>query len=272
MTSVVLPMRTGARSGVARTLAPHALVVVAVVGCGRHSFQPLAHDAAPFDALSMDMVELDAATHPPGLVVWHPLDDDSYEDRVSGAVGSCTPPGCPTSMPGRIGQALRFDGLDDCITVDDAGHLQLAQLTIALWAVQTLSRNMSQVSKKVTSAGNWNSWQIESEASGLRRSVTFTTYNGNSNHFASTVEEAIVIGQWHHLAVTYDGAAKRVYIDGTEKQTSAYSIPLMYDGNPMKIGCDDNTPEGLFFAGTLDDLQLYDRALTAAEVAALAAR
>jgi hypothetical protein len=222
------------------------------------------------DATPVDVTELDAAAHPPGLVVWHPLDDDSYEDRVTGLTGTCSPPACPTSMAGRVGQALQFDGVDDCITVADTGHLQLTKLTLALWAVQTASRNMSQVSKKATSTGTLNSWQIESEAAGLRRSVTFTTYTGSGNHFASTAEDAINLGQWHHLAATYDGTTKRVFIDGIERQASAYSIPLMYDGNPMKIGCDDNSPDGLFFAGTLDDLQIYDRALTPAEVATLA--
>ena len=70
-------------------------------------------------------------------------------------------------------------------------------------------------------------------------------------------------------AITWDGANKRMYIDGVRVATMPQAQPIFYDGHPTMIGCDDNVGIGEAFAGTLDDFVVYDRALTDAEVALL---
>jgi hypothetical protein len=251
----------------------------AAFGCGRLGFGPVAlgdaaaEDAAS-DAASADAPEPDAPGLPAGLVAWYTLDDTSHADMLGGPTGTCTPPACPTADVGHLGGGLRFDGVDDCVDVADQGQLKPASLTIAVWANQAVNRNISQVSKKFGATGSANSWQLESNALNLvQRSLSFTTYDGNANQFATTAADTIVLSQWQHLAATFDGATKRVYIDGVELADMPYPTTLRYDDNPMKIGCDDNSAgNALFFEGILDDLQLYDRALSAAEIAALAAR
>jgi hypothetical protein len=62
-----------------------------------------------------------------------------------------------------------------------------------------------------------------------------------------------------------------VYIDGVPSGSDTQSTPLAYDANAMKIGCDDNVGISEVFDGVLDELQIYDRALSDAELAELAA-
>ena len=69
----------------------------------------------------------------------------------------------------------------------------------------------------------------------------------------------------------YDGTTKRLYIDGTQVAMAGHAA-LMYDNKPVKIGCDDNSGNALFYQGTLDELQIYSRALTPAEIITLATR
>lgn len=73
---------------------------------------------------------------------------------------------------------------------------------------------------------------------------------------------------WHHYAVTYDGAAVLMYVDGVAMNHAAFtrSIAVHADRN-LDIGKD---PWGNSFAGLLDEIRLYNRALSAAEIAALA--
>jgi hypothetical protein len=247
-------------------------VVVALLlsGCGRIDFDVLAvRDAPPADTNGDTVPGTDAGL-PAGLVAWYP---DGMMDLVATHDATCPAAQCATTTAGHSGKGLLFDGIDDCLTVTDDGQLQPAQITLAIWANQSTGGTLSQVSKRVL-GGSVNSWQLETDALGMPAlSLSFTTYDGSGfNQYARTAMNTMVVGTWQHLAATYDGATKRVYIDGVEVATVAEPTALQYDNMPMKIGCDDNNPEAEFYAGILDDLQIYDRALSATEIADLAAR
>jgi hypothetical protein len=249
------------------------ITLLALCSCGRLGFD--AHTRGDggrlTDTIIDDAPALDAGL-PAGLVAWYPF-EGSRADVVAAHDGVCPAQQCPTNGVGHRGQALTFDGVDDCITVTDDGQLQLPNITLAIWARQTATGQLSHVAKRVI-GGSVNSWQIETEAQGTPAlSVSFTTYdNSGLNQYAKSAANVIVLGQWQHLAATYDGTTKRLYVDGIEVATMTQTVPLPYDNQAMKIGCDDNAPEAEFYAGTLDDLQIYNRPLSASEIAALAAR
>ena len=66
--------------------------------------------------------------------------------------------------------------------------------------------------------------------------------------------------QWTHLAITFDGAQVRTYVNGTLVNTQALSATITARGNPMRIGADASTAQ--FYKGMLDDLRIYNRVLT----------
>ncbi|HTL36398.1 MAG TPA: LamG domain-containing protein [Kofleriaceae bacterium] len=258
-------------------------VIAAVVlsACGRIGFDATAIASARDGAMTGDdgamlddsMIAIDAGL-PAGLVAWYPFEGTiTSKDVIANNDGGCSMNQCPSPMPGHLGQGLQFDGVDDCLSVGDAGQLDLPQITLAIWANQATTGTLSQVSKRVL-GGSVNSWQLETEALGTPPlSLSFTTYDGSGlNQYARTPMNTMKLGTWQHLAATYDGATKRVYIDGVEQATVAEPNPLPYDNMPMMIGCDDNNPVSEYYNGVLDDLQIYDRALTPTEIADLAAR
>jgi len=78
------------------------------------------------------------------------------------------------------------------------------------------------------------------------------------------------LNEWTHLAGTYDGNAVKLYVNGQlEVEDTSGGVGMLQDANDLSIG---NRSDGndRAFAGTIDDVRVYSRALSAAEVGWLA--
>jgi hypothetical protein len=72
------------------------------------------------------------------------------------------------------------------------------------------------------------------------------------------------VNVWSHLAVTYDGATLRLYVNGTQVATRAQTGAITSSTNPLRIG--GNAVWGEYFNGVIDEVRVYNRALSAAEI------
>ena len=99
----------------------------------------------------------------------------------------------------------------------------------------------------------------------IRRPTT-----GSDEHATSTTR--LGINEWHHIAATFGGGALKVYTDGVLTATYSFTgassirtsnLPLFIGGNPVW---------GEYFLGVLDDVKIYNRALSQAEITTMAAR
>lgn len=205
---------------------------------------------------------------PADLIAYFPLDGD-YHDVVGGPAGTCT--SCPTPVAGHLGTAMHFDGATTCVSIADVGQLGPANLTISIWANEDspLGMRECQVSKRVDVAGTpYDSWQLETTTTATQES--FTSNHGGPGNDQITANNAITPGVWHHLVATFDGFNEEIYVDGAlVNNVAGNSAQLNYDTNPAIIGCDDNAGFSEHFLGALDELRIYNRALSAAEVQAL---
>jgi hypothetical protein len=77
--------------------------------------------------------------------------------------------------------------------------------------------------------------------------------------------------QWHHVGFVCDGSYRFLYVDGIEvaKDTSIQTQPLMSSNGGLYIGSGKNLDGGTFFFGLIDDVRIYDMALSSEEIAAL---
>jgi hypothetical protein len=77
-------------------------------------------------------------------------------------------------------------------------------------------------------------------------------------------------GKWHHLAGVTTAAGMRLYLDGTLRGSNARGEPTIYTGSDLWCGRDGSGAVGRDFAGNLDEVRIYTRALAVEEIAALA--
>ena len=77
---------------------------------------------------------------------------------------------------------------------------------------------------------------------------------------------AIPMNAWTHLAVTYDGTTVRLYVNGAASGTAAFTGSIPASTGVLRIG--GNSIWGEWYKGSLDELRLYNRALSPAEIQA----
>ncbi|HEY5924942.1 MAG TPA: LamG domain-containing protein, partial [Kofleriaceae bacterium] len=83
--------------------------------------------------------------------------------------------------------------------------------------------------------------------------------------------DAFLLNQWQHIAVTFDGDAKKLFVNGTLFPAVATGEQVVGDSSPLLIGCDrDSGAVSRFYAGLIDKVIIYSAALSETDVAMLA--
>jgi hypothetical protein len=178
----------------------------------------------------------------------------------------------PDRVSGRNGRALFFDGINDYVATDDFGPAGRDERTIAMWA--RIPRDVeSKHAYALLSYGRnrrgqaWQmSWNNET-ADGQPRGVLRLGTSGQSLFGRTDLRD----GQWHHLAATFDGAALRLYVDGVlEAEQSAdsdFNTAAGDGAQPIQLG--RNLAGPTFFRGAIDDVFIFDGALSETELVRL---
>jgi hypothetical protein len=179
---------------------------------------------------------------------------------------------------GQINGALSFDGLNDYVCVPDNYSLDLGthDLSFAFWFKTNESSIKQILTKRSTTTGPSNRvW--DGYGSALFEDGTVAVW---FRHSASSDSGVIVSstasyndGNWHHLAGVYTRSANlELYVDGVPEGTPGdISYAENKDINltqPLAIGCRvvHGRSNDLYFNGTIDDVRIYDRPLSAAEI------
>ena len=162
-----------------------------------------------------------------------------------------------TWVAGHFGNAASLDGVNDRIDVPALGTFYKTAFTLEAW-VRKQGAN-----KDVAVVGSWDSSggpMIWVDWSSGRYKLTLGS--GPSTYLDSG--RSPTIGAWEHVAATYDGSTARFYVDGAEVASSPFA-GVVGNSNTWRIGAYGATPAG-FFDGLIDNVRIYDRALSASEV------
>jgi glucose/arabinose dehydrogenase/PKD repeat protein len=165
----------------------------------------------------------------------------------------------PVWTTGRHGGALQFDGTDDRVRIPDANSLDLTTAaTFEAWVYPTAAPS------------GWRTiLQKEVEAyffcasGGESRPVAGGTVNSSCCPQA-VAPAALAANTWTHVAATYDGSQLRLYINGAQVASRPTTGAFAVNALPLWMG--GNAVYGEHFRGKLDDVRVYGRALSAAEV------
>jgi hypothetical protein len=227
------------------------LAAVLLCGCGRFAFDPQS------DAIGDASFDTAVDT---GLRLHFTFEPASFLDELAGGHdGTCT--SCPTPVAGHAGGGAQFDGVDNCVYIDN--DIRPAAFTIALWENTVDIRQQTLFGRSRNAATDYvNSFEI------------YAMSSSSDLYFIAqptTLQMQRPLGSWHHLAAVFDGSVFTTYLDGVQFNQGSPQVAVEWTADLFRIGCDmDNGVEQSHYKGTLDDVRFYDRALSAAEVAQLA--
>ena len=161
-------------------------------------------------------------------------------------------------------RAFAFDGVQSSIRANNAAQLNSVNVTISFWVKVAALPATGEVF--LLSHGGWQErWKISLPSHGK---PVFTTNSAGGIKDMDSDSVSLPIGAWRHVVMTHDAVGNKIYINGQLKKSIAASGALNNTTKPLGIGYDpiDTTN---FFKGSLDEVMIFNTALTDVEVAAL---
>jgi len=198
-------------------------------------------------------------------LVGHWKFDGNLNDTAGSANGTFNG-GVPNYTVGKIDQALEFDGTDDYVnlpyTTDPIAY------TISVW-IKPAGMSPSSIVVRTSNAGPTTHWshQLRIDSSGV---IEHYAWDGSERRVLGTT--AIEVDTWYSLvAVATNNGDVRLYVNGREEGNATTIGTLWADGDRFLVG--SNSGHGMgWFEGVVDDLRIYDTAMSAAEIAKIASR
>jgi hypothetical protein len=217
-------------------------------------------------------ITLNPLWNPSGLVGYWPLNEGTgttaYDMSGNGNNGSWN--GSTTNgsyyTAGKVGPwAGTFDGSTDAITIGTVSVLNPGTITVAAWIYPKSSSLGTVVARNGPYyLGFGNQFTSVTQKVGVGACAGSCTWN------AITGNTTISLNAWSLIALTYDGTTTRAYLNGVQDASLVLSPngPLTSGGSNLRIGwCDPGMNQ--YFDGLVDDVRIYNRALSASEVQAL---
>ena len=175
---------------------------------------------------------------------------------------------------GRLGGgALKLDGVNDVAAVADSSSLDgfSNAFTVSAWVDRPMTTQPG--ARMVVSR------QLTTDAQGVFQLSFFdgeprfglNTIGGGTQYVGAGTA---LLGEWVHLAGVYDGSMMRLYVNGVLRASMAMTGKIQSSSRPILVGGTATTADPLaatqYLGGSVDEVRLYTRALSATEVAALA--
>jgi len=182
-------------------------------------------------------------------------------------------------------RSVTFDGTGDYITTANIAD-NLSAMTVAFWFntsfTQTTGTRRMTFLSKMTNSGNGAGWQVRQRINSDPTPNTIdvlTQESGGAAWKQYHISTAYNDGTWHHFAWTLsggpgNGATFAVYIDGVSKSLTNLSVGTFSSISTSQnviMGKDGDGSSGSFYNGKMDDVRIYDRALSSTEITDLAA-
>jgi len=202
-----------------------------------------------------------------GLIQHWKLDEDTAAgdtiaaDSIGGLSGTIHG---ARSVPGKLGNALSFDGSDDVVTILD--FVPPRQGTIAFW----IDPGFGSSKQRLFGAGG--DYEVIVYSTGIVRNELFAAGSGTLQSKAGSVEP----GRWTHVAVTYaydstgPSTALHIYVDGNLDVVGTAGEPSVPSDTTLLLSHRAGASGGEYYGGLLDDIRIYDHILSEAEIKALA--
>ncbi|MBN8677953.1 MAG: hypothetical protein J0M29_06985 [Chitinophagales bacterium] len=233
-----------------------------------YAFDPSGNNSAPAEITVSTTQPID--TGEPGMVAHYPFDGDAKDATPyhnDGVIGG-NPVFETANHPGGGGQNIKFDGVQDSVLVPNAVQLISDFATVSFW-IRVDDTNLADAEAYVIDFGHWDErWKI-SLPQHLKIVWTTNSNNLQFNHFISDMDSGdgneMVKGFWWYVTMVHDGTNDVIYVNGQQTNIKPVNGKLNTTARPLCFG--SNPIEGgQYFIGALDNVKIYNKALTAGEV------
>jgi len=213
---------------------------------------------------------------PESMIAYWDLDETSgpFADLIGGLDATCESGACPVASPsGRVGGCLDFDGINDVISTAVTTNPTTA-LTVMAWF---RAEDLSQTSPDECILSKKYVFELTIEENGDYISWVILDGQGDSSGHYDEYEPRIpankvTAGVWTHVAATFDGTTQAIYLNGALVGTDPAAFSALGNANGYQIGWSAHSAwdGGLrYFNGQIDEVAIFDVALTQPEIQAL---
>ncbi|MEM3483956.1 MAG: LamG-like jellyroll fold domain-containing protein, partial [Candidatus Woesearchaeota archaeon] len=202
------------------------------------------------------------------LVGWWRFNQESEENStffkdwsIYGNNATCSGTSCPNiTTAGKFGSALTFDGIDDYITVPTDKSLNITNaITLEAWINLAATPTTTQmIIEKGNLAADSVYWLYVTSSGTLKGGVNISGWKEVSDG------GSVSPNSWHHVAMVYNGSAVRLWLDGTPTGSALSATGNIGVNNLNLIIGKYST---YYLKGTIDEVRIYNRALSAEEIA-----
>jgi hypothetical protein len=210
-----------------------------------------------------------------GLVAQYAFENDATDSSGNGLDGTII--GDAVFADGIEGMALDFDGVDDVV---ELGQFDVnGQITLAAWILpDDFEINDARIITKANEWGGNDHWWMLSTIS--ETSLRFRLKTDDGLDTATLISDPVLeAGVWAHVAATWDGSMMRIYKDGVEVASQEKGgtvvavdpdISVAIGSQPSDAFASDPSHVAKFFDGLIDEVAIYERALSEGEILYLA--
>jgi hypothetical protein len=174
----------------------------------------------------------------------------------------------PLWAAGRVGNALYFDGIDDNVTVPDSASLHLSSaFTLSAWVNPTVAQSDFTAAIAKNTATDHVYFLYATSGAGYCGSNGFPLAGANLSGTQQVIcnSSGLPLNTWSYLTSTYDGSNFKFYVNGSLTQTVPFTGTIDPSTGILQIGA---SRFGEYFKGFIDEVRIYNRALSATEIQA----
>jgi len=201
----------------------------------------------------------------PYLMAYYPFNGNANDASGKGnngtIYGTLTP---TTDRKGNLNSAYAFNGIDGYVEIPSSSYVKPTNaITLSTWFYLGATGKMFDDMFTVTYNGEYNPYSSYYICK-MYDSLSFCITTGNPA--TSTIIRSgtkLNLNQWYHAVGTYDGNVMKLYLNGHLEVSAVKTGTITYNSNPLKLG---HAVHDQFFTGKLDDMKVYNKALSENEV------
>jgi hypothetical protein len=234
-----------------------------LVGNGPHVVRAIARDLANNNVSSSASVTVNNVVVNP-LVAAYGFNEGAGATvgDLSGYGNTGTITGASWTSQGHFGNALNFNGTSNWITVNDSNSLDISgAMTLEAWAYPSISPGIwTTFALKEAPPGAF-AYLLQADPSSRPSSYITTDADGSQG---VTATQPLPVNTWSFVAATYNGTVLSLYVNGVPAGNTFVSGNILPSAGPLRFG--GNSIWGEYFAGAIDEVRLYNRALSLSEI------